>query len=146
MVFFAKPETETVQLRQEVKPFRKELYFNLPVVGPDGAVLVAERDMELGIAATFVHSMDAAHLMLTMTAATEQGIESFAVVHDCFGTVAADAPKLWRILREEFIRMYQVDVLAELRRHNAEWLEIPELPAKGTLDIRGVLNSEFFFS
>jgi len=97
-----------------------------------------------GIAPNFVHSLDASHLTLTVNAATEQGITSLAMIHDDYGTHAADAPALYKIIRERFVAMYQEhDMLAEFR---AAYPTLPEPPEQGALDITQVLDSPYFFS
>lgn len=117
-----------------------------------GAILKLNRDTGIadvrrhknGIAPNVVHSLDAAHLTLTVNAAVAEGIESFAMIHDDYGTHAADAGKLYRIIRERFVDMYeQHDVLAEFR---VAYPQLPDPPAQGTLDIRQVLDSPYFFS
>jgi DNA-directed RNA polymerase, mitochondrial len=87
----------------------------------------------------------------TVNACVKLGISSFAMIHDSFGTHSARMPELSDVLREEFITMYIThDVLEELRDHAREVLgeeaELPDLPAKGTLNIVEVFNSEYFFS
>lgn len=97
-----------------------------------------------GLAPNFVHSMDASHLHLTAAAAADAGITSLAMVHDDYGTHAADAAKLYLILREQFVQMYeQHDPLAELHQR---YPALGKPLNKGTLDIRAVLDSHFFFS
>jgi DNA-directed RNA polymerase len=60
----------------------------------------------------FVHSLDAAALMLTIcTAQDRRASTAFAAIHDSYGTVAADMQTLLDTLRECFVRMYQTDVL-----------------------------------
>lgn len=96
------------------------------------------------LAPNFVHSMDAAHLHLVSAAAADAGITALAMIHDDFGTHAANAERFARIIRETFVRMYEEhDPLAELA---AQSPDLPPLPSKGTLDITQVLRSEFFFS
>ena len=56
-----------------------------------------------------------AALMVTFAAAAEEGIESFSMIHDSFGTVATDASLLARILREQFMRFHRRDIIGELR-------------------------------
>ncbi len=97
-----------------------------------------------GIAPNFVHSLDASHLTLTVNAATGIGITSLAMIHDDYGTHAADAPELYRIIREVFVGMYEgYDPLQEFAEVNGI---DAELPALGGLDIRQVLDSPYFFS
>lgn len=96
-----------------------------------------------GIAPNFVHSHDATHLTLTVRAARRDGIRSFAMIHDDFGTHAADAQRLYELIRSEFVSMYErVD---PLMRFAEEYPQLPEPPEKGTLDIRQVLDSPYFF-
>lgn len=106
-----------------------------------------------GIAPNFVHSCDAAHMMLTTVRAHQEGINSFAMIHDSFGTTAADTEDLFRVVRESFVEMYgEVDVLEQFRveivRQLSDFavLALPELPKRGTLDLRGVLESRFCFA
>ena len=99
-----------------------------------------------GIAPNFVHSLDACHLMMTIIKAKDKyGIEDFSVVHDSFGTHACDIEQLGIILRETFVDLYgDTNVLETFKQEQK--LELPDLPKFGTLDIKEVLDSEFFFS
>jgi DNA-directed RNA polymerase len=97
-----------------------------------------------GIAPNLIHSLDAAHLTLVVNAAKARGIHSLAMIHDDYGTHAADAQALYAIIREEFVGMYERhDVLDEW--HTA-YPGLPPPPAMGDLDLRAVLDSPFFFS
>ena len=111
------------------------------------------RQMGSSVAPSFVHSLDACHLMATVEAAWSEGHESFAVVHDSFGVHAADTEQFTSIIREEFVKMYsEHDVLGEFLKtagvHISEKLqgEIPPLPKTGALDLEGILRNQFFFS
>ena len=101
---------------------------------------------------SFVHSLDGCHLQLTVAIAVSEGITHFAMVHDSFGVHAADVTRFSKIIREAFVEMYQTDVLSEFfesakPRINPEFLkDIPPIPERGSLDLNGVLGSEFFFS
>ncbi|WAX24041.1 DNA-dependent RNA polymerase [Xanthomonas phage F5] len=97
-----------------------------------------------GIAPNFVHSLDASHLTLVVNAAKAEGIDAFAMIHDDFGTHAADSAALYRIIREVFVAMYERhDVLSAF--HSA-YPFLPEPPPMGELDLRQVLDSPYFFS
>lgn len=97
-----------------------------------------------GLAPNFVHSMDAAHLHLSTNDAARNGIASLAMIHDDYGTHAADAQKLYDIIRKQFVAMYLAcDPPAELHKL---YPYLPPPPAKGNLDIMEVLESDFFFS
>jgi len=110
-----------------------------------------------GIAPNFVHSMDASHMQRTVNACKEKaGIDAFAMVHDSFGVHACHADDMARILREEFVTMYNEYDLETLRDEFVKALEasdkpglvaeLPECPAKGNLDLNDVLQSDYFFS
>ena len=102
-----------------------------------------------GIVAHLVHSLDAAHMMLTVTRLHSDGLLHFAMVHDSFGVHASDIDFLNRALREEFVRIYSEPVMQ--RFFKEQWqanpgVYIPALPAPGTLDIRQVISPPYFFA
>jgi DNA-directed RNA polymerase len=104
--------------------------------------------MRNGASPNFVHSMDAAHLVLTVNAAQDRGIKDFACIHDDYGTHAADTPEFFRIIREEFVKMYEShNPLEELKESTLQHagVELPDAPGYGTLDIKSVLTSKYFF-
>ena len=97
-----------------------------------------------GMAPNFVHSMDASHLHLTVDAAATAGIDALAMIHDDFGTHAADAQQLFDIIRQQFVKMYEDnDPIEEFK---TAYPCCPTPPTKGNLDIREVLQSDYFFS
>lgn len=96
-----------------------------------------------GIAPNFVHSLDASHLTGTVVAAKDAGISAFHMVHDDYGTHAADAQRLYELTREVFVSMYEEhDMLQELRD---TYVVLSEPPQQGRLDLREVLASPYFF-
>jgi DNA-directed RNA polymerase len=103
----------------------------------------------LAVSPNFVHSLDAAAMMLTIGLCLDNGVVSFAMIHDSYGTVAPDMPMLQACLRHAFVDMYEEhDVLAEFLNSLPEKVraDCPQLPPRGTLNIREVLNSDFFFA
>jgi DNA-directed RNA polymerase len=118
----------------------------------------AEKQMN-AISPNFVHSLDAAVLMHTVLRASEQGIDSFAMVHDSYGTQAGRAHTLACVTREAFVEYYlthnPIDSLHQEFIRAAEGIqaegweggaEISAPPAPGDLNIREVLSSPYFFS
>lgn len=106
-----------------------------------------------GLAPNFIHSLDASAMMFAVNASRAAGIKAFALIHDSFGTHAADSQQLADILRDEFIRMYEThDVLQELNDTLRALLpaelcdKMPPLPRKGTLDLNLIRVSEYFFA
>ena len=105
-----------------------------------------------GISPNFVHSMDACCLMLSTNRAADEGITNFAMVHDSYGTLAADMERMSICLREAFVDMYQTDVLADFNTSLQAGLSeknqahVPPLPMKGDLNIEAVKDSVYFFA
>jgi DNA-directed RNA polymerase len=97
-----------------------------------------------GLAPNFVHSMDAAHMHMVAAAAGSLGIDALAMIHDDFGTHAADTQKFFMLIRVMFHDMYTAhDPIMDFHRR---YPETPEPPEKGDLDLSEVLRSDFFFS
>lgn len=97
-----------------------------------------------GMAPNFVHSLDAAHLHLTVASLAEQGITSIMAVHDDLGCHAANADVLFKTIRQEFVDMYtEHDPVQELC---SKYDYLTDPPSKGSLNIEEVLLSDYFFS
>jgi DNA-directed RNA polymerase len=101
-----------------------------------------------GVSPNFIHSLDAAAMTKTVNKCSDKGIVDFAMVHDSYGTHAANTGKMFQILREAFVEMYtENDPLEQFREYAKEILpDVPDLPPRGDLDIQGVLKSDFFFA
>ncbi len=113
---------------------------------------IDKRRQSNGISPNFVHSMDAAALHLYVNMASEYGIQAFSLVHDSYGTLAADTEISACCIREMFVRMYQDDVLGNFRTQLLELLsekngqKLPPIPPQGNLDLEMVKQSAFFFA
>ncbi|CDN47538.1 DNA-directed RNA polymerase [Neorhizobium galegae] len=113
---------------------------------------IDKRKQGSGISPNWVHSMDAAHMQLTVSRCHDEGIRSFSLIHDSYGTHAGNAWAMAQFLREEFVRMYgDHDVLQSFKEEIAMMLGVdhealPTLPKKGSLDLSQVLESPFFFA
>jgi DNA-directed RNA polymerase len=103
-----------------------------------------------GVAPNFVHSMDAAALCRTVGYGIGNGVTSYAMIHDSYGTLAAHTDMLAACTRHAFVDMYEDhDVLSEFRDSIAKLVpgkELPTVPAFGDLDLSEVLESQFFFA
>lgn len=71
---------------------------------------IDKRRQITGIAPNFIHSLDAMHLMMTCLQSKAEGI-TFAGVHDSFWTHPSDVNKLYTIIRQEFVRLYQSEII-----------------------------------
>lgn len=107
-----------------------------------------------GIPPNFTHSMDASVLHTTVNKAYNAGIDSLTGIHDAYGTVAADVDLLNACLRESFVWTYSQPILKQFRDACLEVLDddwvhaaaMPRVPQMGSLDIDGVLDSDYFFA
>ena len=103
-----------------------------------------------GIAPNFIHSYDATHLIKTTNKMFKnRGVESMWLIHDSFGTYAADTQILHNTIKEEFVEIYKEDQLLNLKKQIEERypdIELPALPKKGRMDIYEVLKSLYIFS
>ena len=103
-----------------------------------------------GLAPNFIHSMDASALIKTVAQCKNINITAYAMVHDSYGTHAADALILAKLLRQEFIALYTdhdpLLALGTTIRKKTPDAELPELPAKGNFDLEKVSDSLYFFA
>ncbi|WJY17645.1 hypothetical protein QQS45_08285 [Alteriqipengyuania flavescens] len=105
-----------------------------------------------GVAPNFIHSLDAAHLQAVALRCRREGIAHLAVIHDSFGTHAADTGRIGEILRETFVEQYSGDVLKDLYRELVGQLgddlakRLPEPPAMGDLDLSQVKLAQYTFA
>ena len=125
-----------------------------PTVNTNKDSGIDARKQESGIAPNFVHSMDGSHLRMTVVRAHKAyGVESFALIHDSFGTIPADAGSLFKAVRETLVETYEEnDVLADFyeqfadQLHESQLDKMPEMPAKGSLNLQEILKSDFAFA
>lgn len=98
-----------------------------------------------GIAPNFVHSLDSCHLQNTINLMPEG--TSLAMIHDSFGTHAADSRLLFDNIRLAFYDIYKNgDVLTNFVKQQPEIFMLEVMPTKGKLNLNEVLQSEHFFS
>lgn len=111
------------------------------------------RKAKASIAANFVHSMDAAHMVSTVLNCHNQGIRDFMVIHDSFAVAAQNTIDLFQVVRQSFVDQYTGQcVLKQFlegvrqRLNNPNNTNLMEVPEKGKLDILEVLESDYCFS
>ena len=96
----------------------------------------------------FIHSLDATHMLMTALRCEQEGL-TFTAVHDSYWTHAGEMDHMGRLLREEFVQLYEQPILQRLRD---EWramfpeLDFPEVPKVGQLQLDLVKQSPYFFN
>jgi DNA-directed RNA polymerase len=140
---------EVIHFRPDSKEKRLDTFLDGRVVLTyyEDTKSLSPADMALAVAPNFVHSLDATLLRAAIIKGLELGITDFAMVHDSFGVHAAKMSSfLSKCVKPAFVEMYQGDPLAGLKDRLPPDLDLEPLPTKGTLDLDGVRDSEFFFS
>jgi DNA-directed RNA polymerase len=144
--------TGMVVTQDYVVPDERRL--NLPGLGktlfletPKTERRLYEQKQMNGTCPNVIHSFDAAHLCLTVNAAYDDGVLDFWPVHDSYATHAPLVPTLGFHTRDQFVGMYKENPLERFKQENEEWLGqvLPPLPARGTLDVESVRDSDYFF-
>lgn len=103
-----------------------------------------------GLCPNYIHSLDASAMFTTVNEAAMEGVTSFQMIHDSYGTHAADAPTLARVLRQSFATIFEKDLLGRL--HNElqallpEGTLLPPPPTQGSLDIGLLPDATYFFA
>lgn len=152
-----------LQAYKELKAFRVETTLGDRVqkiqLNSDTGVKLSRARQRNGISPNYVHSLDAAALCKTVSLCSKQGLTSFAMIHDSYGTLAPRVHDMAAALRVAFVQIFSVDQLDALRTELQAQLDaagvkdkdgnpviLPPVPAPGGLDVRQLLDSEFFFA
>ena len=103
----------------------------------------------LAISPNFIHSLDAAHMFMTIYRMLSSGIAAYSFVHDSYGTYAPDIDQMHIVLREEFIKIHQENQLDNLKKEIEEryGIFLPPAPKQECgFEIEEVTNAEYFFA
>ena len=117
--------------------------------------------MQNAISPNLVHSFDAAHMQNTICAMLDHPngpVENFFMIHDSF-SISGDTWELFDVVRQSFVDQYNGDCqLLKFETSVRQNMDNPtdpfldkdgvehKIPAKGALDITGVLESQFAFA
>jgi DNA-directed RNA polymerase len=109
---------------------------------------VNPRTASQAIAPNYIHSLDAAHMFLTIDRMIQLGIYNLSMIHDSYGCYANYVGTMQRLIREEFIRIHKENQLDIFKLHieNKLGVILPDPPPRGILDIDMVTKSLYFFS
>ena len=105
-------------------------------------VEAARRFQKSGIAPNFIHSIDSTHLVMTLNSTN---FHSYTTIHDDYGTHAGNTEKLYKAIRESFLKLYTEHSPLE------DWAEqvgrdVKTIPRKGDYDVKDILEATYFFS
>jgi len=92
-----------------------------------------------GASPNCIHSLDAAHLAMIC----DQADFGVTTVHDSFGCLLSDMPKLYKLTRSTFVELYEKDPLRSLMKDIGGDINDVQM---GSLDITLIKDSEYCFS
>ena len=104
------------------------------------------------ISANMTHCTDAAILTKAVLLCRDMGVKNMMCVHDSFSTSIGSAFTMSWAIRRAFVDFFDgyclyEDVLAQVREQldDPDNADLPEIPAKGDLDLEGVMKSDYNF-
>jgi len=94
-----------------------------------------------------IHSLDACHLRMVCREMKDRGLPVI-FVHDSFATHVNHREELYQIIKEQFVLMYNENVLQNLKDF---WeynylVDLPEPPELGDYDVSKILDLDLFFT
>jgi DNA-directed RNA polymerase len=138
-----------------VQPYRRNssqtvatIMQQVVLAGDNDTLPVSSQKQGSAFPPNFVHSLDSTHMMLTASECTRRGMV-FTAVHDSYWTHACNIDAMNMVLRDCFVKLYEMPLLEELRDSlvlRFPGLRIPELPKRGSLDLGLVRSSPYFFN
>lgn len=102
-------------------------------------VIPSKRKQAQGASPNAIHSLDAAHLLMTCY----QADFDVTTIHDSFGTLLPDMPKLFKLVRKTFVELYDTDPLTAIMLAINGDISNVEL---GKLNLKLILDSEYCFA
>ena len=138
-----------------IQPYRRQQSYSVQTIMQ--AVSLADHSDLLPVSSqrqrsafppNFIHSLDATHMLMTAIRCQQAGL-TFTAVHDSYWTHAGDMDTMGRMLREEFVHLYEQPILEKVR---SEWekrfpeLDFEPVPKRGNLDLKHVIDSPYFFN
>ena len=112
--------------------------------------LVNKRKQLQGFPSNYIHSFDAAHLHLSLVEASKMDLKQFCIIHDCFGSPAAELDRLIECVKQTFFYIYSDNNLDNLHHQAADQLSntkgLPPALLMGEFDITDVLTAPYIFT
>jgi DNA-directed RNA polymerase len=139
-------ETNTVEAKYLGKRF-------CPSLRIDSQTELSPRGQRSAITANFIHSLDAAHLVLTMSKLLDEGVNHFGCVHDSYVALASDMGLLSELTRRAFVELHQGNMMEAF--FETSCAELPEeirerlrgsMPQQRGLSLEYVPDAPYLFS
>ena len=100
------------------------------------------------ISPNYIHSIDAAHLILTVLSMIKGGVNSFSTIHDSYGCHCSYVPVMRKALTETFYEIHKEPLLFKFKQdiENVIGDTGRSVPTQGDFDIIQVRDSHYLFS
>ena len=108
-----------------------------------------KRKQVLAASPNVIHAYDAAHLQATVLvgASLSPPITSWACIHDSIGVHASEVDRLNKVIRSEFITIYNRPVLESVHENQMRHkVKLPDPPELGAFRLEDVEFAPYFFS
>ena len=105
------------------------------------------RKMATAIPPNWIHSIDAAHMVMVVLRLLLMGCRNFCMIHDSFGVPVTYLKYLTAITRETFYDIHKENQLIIFKQdlENFAGHPLPEPPEQGSLDPEKILESKYLF-
>lgn len=120
--------------KRNTKHFNSELQLSVCFLED---TVISKGKQSQGAAPNIIHSLDATHLIMTVASVDFE----VSTVHDSYGSLLCDMPKLYTAVRQTFYELYKDNPLPAILKEIGYEGEVEE----GSLDISLVLESQFCF-
>jgi DNA-directed RNA polymerase len=98
-------------------------------------------------APNFIHSLDATALRVYVRTMEANGVHHHALIHDSFGTHAADVETMNVAIRGSFAAVYATRPITALEDYlEANGIEYPKYQEIGTYDLSELIDAPYFFA
>lgn len=99
------------------------------------------------ISPNFIHSLDSSHLTKVTLRLYNAGITDTMMIYDSYGVHACFVDTMRDIIREEFVKMHEAEPLLDFKKGVETYIDadLPDLPARGSYNIRDMLTAEYAF-
>ena len=141
-----KYKTKTVQAMYLGKRFSPSLRIN-------SETELSPPQQRNAITANFIHSLDAAHLVITMSKLLDEGVSRFGCVHDSYVALASDMDLLSGLTKSAFVELHKGNMMESFFETSCAGL--PEdvrvrlrgsMPKQRGLILEHVADSPYLFS
>ncbi|MBU2685688.1 MAG: hypothetical protein KKF27_20795, partial [Gammaproteobacteria bacterium] len=107
-----------------------------------------KRAARQGFPPNWIHSIDSTHAQMVIAKCYKAGIHDFVTVHDSYSCHAANADRMRKIIREQFVALHRNNLMDDIWKQMQKLSEspLPEPPERGSLDVEEAAKSRYLFA